>query len=86
MPLARWGVGLEARREAPARTQDQPFPAPMHHAPAPLPPHDPQLPNGEVTSEQLRYLASVLRPYGADGCGDVTTRANLQVGCVRALR
>jgi hypothetical protein len=31
-----------------------------------------------VTSEQLRYLHEVLEPYGADGCGDITTRANLQ--------
>ena len=32
-----------------------------------------------MTSEQLRYLASVIRPYGADGCADITTRANLQL-------
>ena len=43
----------------------------------------PQLPNGEVTSDQLRYLAEVLTPYGADGCGDITTRANLQLRGVR---
>lgn len=44
-----------------------------------------QLPNGEVTSDQLRYLASVLEPYGEDGCGDITTRANLQVRELRPL-
>lgn len=38
-----------------------------------------QLPNGEVSSDQLRYLAEVLKPYGTDGCADITTRANLQV-------
>ena len=36
-----------------------------------------------MTSEQLRHLASVLRPYGADGCTDITTRANLQLRGVR---
>jgi len=50
-------------------------------------PHNPsaritprQLPNGEVTSDQLRYLTSVLEPLGEHGCADITTRANLQVG------
>lgn len=42
-----------------------------------------QLPNGEVTSDQLRYAASVIRPYGEDGCADITTRANLQLRGVR---
>lgn len=43
----------------------------------------PKLPNGEVSSDQLRYLHEVLAPYGADGCGDITTRANLQLRGVR---
>lgn len=42
-----------------------------------------QLPNGEMTSQQLRYAASVIRRYGADGCADITTRANLQLRGVR---
>ena len=28
-----------------------------------------KLPNGVTTSEQTRYLASVIEAYGADGCG-----------------
>jgi sulfite reductase beta subunit-like hemoprotein len=42
-----------------------------------------QLPNGEVTSEQLRYAASIIRKYGKDGCADITTRANLQLRGVK---
>lgn len=42
-----------------------------------------QLPNGEVTSQQLRYAASCIRPYGEDGCADITTRANLQLRGVK---
>lgn len=42
-----------------------------------------QLPNGEMTAEQLRYAASVISRYGADGCADVTTRANLQLRGVK---
>ncbi|KAG5581640.1 hypothetical protein H5410_052267 [Solanum commersonii] len=38
-----------------------------------------KLPNGVTTSAQTRYLASVIRKYGKDGCGDVTTRQNWQV-------
>lgn len=38
-----------------------------------------KLPNGVTTSEQTRYLASVIRKYGKDGCGDVTTRQNWQI-------
>lgn len=42
-----------------------------------------QLPNGEMTSDQMRYAASCVRPYGADGCLDITTRANLQLRGVK---
>lgn len=42
-----------------------------------------QLPNGEATSTQMRYLASCIRPYGSEGCADITTRANFQIRGVR---
>ena len=38
-----------------------------------------KLPNGVTTSDQTRYLASVIRKYGKDGCADVTTRQNWQI-------
>ncbi|XP_064981693.1 ferredoxin--nitrite reductase, chloroplastic-like [Musa acuminata AAA Group] len=38
-----------------------------------------KLPNGVTTSEQTRYLASVVEGYGEDGCADVTTRQNWQI-------
>nr|AGO67239.1 ferredoxin--nitrite reductase [Silene vulgaris] len=38
-----------------------------------------KLPNGVTTSEQTRYLASVIRKYGTEGCADVTTRQNWQI-------
>ncbi|KAK9286263.1 hypothetical protein L1049_014651 [Liquidambar formosana] len=38
-----------------------------------------KLPNGVTTSTQTRYLASVIRQYGKDGCADVTTRQNWQI-------
>ncbi|CAD7698917.1 unnamed protein product [Ostreobium quekettii] len=38
-----------------------------------------KVPNGELTSAQLRGLGEVVLPYGADGCGDITTRANIQL-------
>lgn len=38
-----------------------------------------KLPNGVATSAQTRYLASVIRKYGKEGCGDVTTRQNWQI-------
>ncbi|KAK9176789.1 hypothetical protein WN944_028808 [Citrus x changshan-huyou] len=38
-----------------------------------------KLPNGVTTSEQTRYLASVIKKYGNDGCADVTTRQNWQI-------
>lgn len=36
-----------------------------------------------MTSEQMRYAASCIRPYGEDGCADITTRANLQLRGVK---
>ncbi|OVA15815.1 Nitrite/Sulfite reductase ferredoxin-like domain [Macleaya cordata] len=38
-----------------------------------------KLPNGVTTSAQTRYLASVIRRYGKEGCADVTTRQNWQI-------
>ncbi|KAJ4836333.1 Ferredoxin--nitrite reductase, chloroplastic [Turnera subulata] len=38
-----------------------------------------KLPNGVTTSAQTRYLASVIKKYGKDGCADVTTRQNWQI-------
>lgn len=38
-----------------------------------------KVPNGILTSDQLRYFASVLKPYGEDGCADITTRMNIQL-------
>lgn len=37
------------------------------------------MPNGELTSDQLRFLGSSIAKYGADGCADITTRANMQL-------
>lgn len=38
-----------------------------------------KLPNGVTTSDQTRFLASVIRKYGKDGCADITTRQNWQI-------
>ena len=38
-----------------------------------------RVPNGELTSAQLRVLADAIKPVGADGCADVTTRAAVQL-------
>ncbi|XP_055815821.1 ferredoxin--nitrite reductase, chloroplastic-like [Solanum dulcamara] len=38
-----------------------------------------KLPNGVTTSAQTRYLASVVRKYGEEGCADITTRQNWQI-------
>ncbi|GLC36087.1 hypothetical protein PLESTB_001382100 [Pleodorina starrii] len=38
-----------------------------------------KVPNGELDARQLRFLASTIAPYGADGCADITTRANIQL-------
>ncbi len=38
-----------------------------------------RIPNGELDARQLRFLAGAIRPYGQDGCADITTRANIQL-------
>ncbi|PXF49225.1 hypothetical protein BWQ96_01014 [Gracilariopsis chorda] len=38
-----------------------------------------KVPNGILSSQQLRFFATCLRPYGPHGCGDVTTRMNIQL-------
>ena len=38
-----------------------------------------QVPNGELTAKQLRFLAGCIEPYAEKGCADITTRANLQL-------
>lgn len=38
-----------------------------------------KVPNGELTSEQLRVLGECIVPYGASGCADITTRAGIQL-------
>eukprot|EP00252_Welwitschia_mirabilis_P012091 TRINITY_DN268_c0_g1_i1.p1 TRINITY_DN268_c0_g1~~TRINITY_DN268_c0_g1_i1.p1 ORF type:complete len:402 (-),score=51.71 TRINITY_DN268_c0_g1_i1:114-1178(-) len=38
-----------------------------------------KLPNGVTTSQQTRFLASVVQKYGSEGCADVTTRQNWQI-------
>lgn len=38
-----------------------------------------QVPNGELTSKQLRYLGDAIAPLGKEGCADITSRANIQL-------
>ena len=38
-----------------------------------------KLPNGVVTSDQLRVLAQITEEAGEGGCGDITTRQNFQL-------
>ncbi|MEA5419357.1 ferredoxin--nitrite reductase [Spirulina sp. CCNP1310] len=38
-----------------------------------------RLPNGILTAEQMRVLATVVQRYGEDGSADITTRQNLQL-------
>ena len=38
-----------------------------------------QVPNGELTVQQLRFLGNAIAPFGDAGCGDITTRANVQL-------
>ena len=38
-----------------------------------------KIPNGVVTSEQVRHLAGVISSCGEDGCADITTRQNFQL-------
>ena len=42
-----------------------------------------RLPNGIVTSGQLRVIGEVVQRYGEDGSADITTRQNLQLRGVR---
>ncbi len=42
-----------------------------------------RLPNGIITSAQLRVLGEVIERYGDDGCADITTRQNIQLRGVR---
>ena len=38
------------------------------------------MPNGEITSHQLRVLGNQIKPYGDElGVGDITTRGNFQL-------
>ncbi len=38
-----------------------------------------RVPNGILTSGQLRMLGAIIHPYGQDGVADITTRQNLQL-------
>ncbi|GAB1540144.1 hypothetical protein NUACC21_28130 [Scytonema sp. NUACC21] len=42
-----------------------------------------RMPNGILTSEQMRTLAEVVQRYGDDGSADITTRQNLQLRGIR---
>jgi ferredoxin-nitrite reductase len=42
-----------------------------------------RLPNGVITSEQIRVLGMILGRYGFDGSADITTRQNLQLRGIR---
>ena len=37
-----------------------------------------QVPNGDLTVKQLRFLGDCIKPLEG-GCGDITTRANIQL-------
>jgi hypothetical protein len=38
-----------------------------------------KVPNGELDADQLRVLGECIAGYGDAGCGDITTRANIQL-------
>lgn len=38
-----------------------------------------KVPNGILNSKQLRFFHNSLLPHGDDGCGDITTRMNIQL-------
>ncbi|MGQ9869863.1 hypothetical protein [Leptodesmis sp.] len=38
-----------------------------------------RIPNGVISSSQLRVLAGVVQRYGEDGSADITTRQNIQL-------
>ncbi|MDZ8140527.1 MAG: ferredoxin--nitrite reductase [Nostoc sp. DedQUE04] len=42
-----------------------------------------RMPNGILTSSQMRVLAQVVQRYGDDGCADITTRQNIQLRGIR---
>lgn len=42
-----------------------------------------RLPNGVVTSKQMKVLASAIEKYGEDGTADITTRQNIQLRGIR---
>lgn len=42
-----------------------------------------RLPNGIITSEQMRVLAEIVQRYGEDGNADITTRQNFQLRGIR---
>jgi ferredoxin-nitrite reductase len=42
-----------------------------------------RLPNGVITSGQMRVLAEVVQRYGEDGSADITTRQNIQLRGIR---
>ncbi|MBE9032037.1 ferredoxin--nitrite reductase [filamentous cyanobacterium LEGE 11480] len=42
-----------------------------------------RLPSGIMTSAQSRAFGEVIQRYGEDGCGDVTTRQNIQLRGIR---
>ncbi|MEA5534619.1 ferredoxin--nitrite reductase [Crocosphaera sp. XPORK-15E] len=42
-----------------------------------------RMPNGILTSEQMRVLGNIVQRYGDDGSADITTRQNLQLRGIR---
>ncbi|BBD69882.1 nitrite and sulphite reductase 4Fe-4S subunit NirA [Nostoc commune NIES-4072] len=42
-----------------------------------------RMPNGILSSSQMRVLAEVVQRYGDDGCADITTRQNIQLRGIR---
>ncbi|GGA13102.1 ferredoxin--nitrite reductase [Okeania sp. KiyG1] len=42
-----------------------------------------RMPNGVITSKQMRVLAEIVQRYGEDGSADITTRQNLQLRGIR---
>ncbi|HEY9827938.1 MAG TPA: ferredoxin--nitrite reductase, partial [Stenomitos sp.] len=42
-----------------------------------------RLPNGVISSAQMRVLADIVHQYGDDGSADITTRQNLQLRGIR---
>ena len=42
-----------------------------------------RMPNGILSSEQMRVLGEIVQRYGDDGSGDITTRQNIQLRGIR---